>query len=63
MAMEEKVYFGKTDVLWGNANLRVRRRERGTEQLVGLIPVGLQHGLESFYQLHPLLLQLLVRTL
>lgn len=56
-------YLGRTAVLWGNGYLRVGRQKRGTEQLVGLIPVGLQHGLESLYQLHPLLLQLLVATL
>lgn len=60
---EKTVYLDRTDVLWGNAYLRVGRQERGTEQLVGLIPVGLQHGLDPFYQLHPLFLQLLVATL
>lgn len=47
----------------GNAYCGVRRQVRGAEQLVCLLPVGLQHGLESLYQLGPLFLQLLVPTL
>lgn len=52
-----------SSVLWGDGYLRVGRQERGAEQLVGLLPVGLQHGLQPLQQLRPLLLQLLAATL
>lgn len=41
----------------------VGRQGGGAEQSGGLLPVGLQHGLQPLYQLHPLFLQLLVPTL
>lgn len=59
----KKGYVGRAAALWGNGYLRVGRQKRGTEQLVGLLPVGLQHGLEPLQQLRPLLLQLLVAAL